>query len=198
MSVRTSASTPSTSSSRRASASRPSPTWMHTRRSSPPRRRRRAAPRRRRRPVGKLVRKPSFATSSVLRLRERDPPQPGPDSAPAVLVVTLPPDTCLIAPLGCAVEPLVHAPEAVHTTRIGGIGVIDDAVLKHERTDARSLACVRSRVGSGHGRKCGGPVGCRTRGYVDDRRLAYVVVFDRSLALLLLSQRDVEVEVEVA
>jgi hypothetical protein len=37
MSVRASASTPSTSSSRRASASRPSPTWTRTRRSSLPR-----------------------------------------------------------------------------------------------------------------------------------------------------------------
>jgi hypothetical protein len=39
-------------------------------------------------------------------------------SAPVVLVVTPPPDTGLVAPLGGAVEPLVHAPEAVQSSRI--------------------------------------------------------------------------------
>src|SRR5258706_486032 len=62
-----------------------------------------------------------------------------------------PPDARLVAPLGCAVEPLVHAPEAVHSARIGGIGVVDDAVLERERADARPLARVRGHVGSGHG-----------------------------------------------
>src|SRR5712691_11892101 len=33
-------------------------------------------------------------------------------SALVVLVVATPPDARLVAPLGCAVEPLVHAPEA--------------------------------------------------------------------------------------
>src|SRR6267378_170364 len=46
-------------------------------------------------------------------------------SALLVLVVALPPDTRLVAPLGGAVEPLVHAPEAVQSARIGGIGVVD-------------------------------------------------------------------------
>ena len=32
-----------------------------------------------------------------------------------------------------AVEPLVHAPEAVQYARIGGIGVVNDAVLEYER-----------------------------------------------------------------
>src|SRR5271170_3244232 len=50
-----------------------------------------------------------------------------------VFVVAAKPDACLVAPLGGAVEPLVHAPEAVQTARIGGIRVVDDAVLEHER-----------------------------------------------------------------
>src|SRR5476651_733745 len=66
--------------------------------------------------------------------------RPRPGSALAVLVVTLPPDACFVASLGRAVKPLVHVPDAVHATRIGGVRVIDDAVLKHERTDAGSLA----------------------------------------------------------
>src|SRR5438067_7985095 len=75
-------------------------------------------------------------------------------SSLVVLVVTAPPDTRLVAPLGCAVEPLVHAPEAVQSARIGGIGVVDDAVVERERAHARPLARVRS------------PVGCRARGYL--------------------------------
>src|SRR6266516_880932 len=73
-------------------------------------------------------------------------------SALVVLVVAAPPDAGLVAPLGGAVEPLVHAPEAVQSARIGGIGVVDDAVLERERAHARPLARVRGRVGSGHGR----------------------------------------------
>src|SRR5213078_3654973 len=89
-----------------------------------------------------------------------------PRSALVVLVVAAPPDARLVTPLGCAVEPLVHAPDGIHSARIGGIGVIDDAVLERERAHARSLARVRSHVGSGHGGELSGPVGCRTRGYL--------------------------------
>src|SRR5207253_3001187 len=45
-------------------------------------------------------------------------------SALVVLVVAAHPDARLVAPLGCAVEPLVDAPEAVQSARIGGIGVV--------------------------------------------------------------------------
>src|SRR5260370_5605164 len=48
-------------------------------------------------------------------------------SALVVLVVAAPPDARLVAAFGGTVEPLVHAPEAVHSARIGGIGVVDDA-----------------------------------------------------------------------
>src|SRR5438477_11745311 len=115
-------------------------------------------------------------------------------SALVVLVVAAPPDARLVAPLGGAVEPLVHAPEAVHAARIGGIGVVDDAVLERERAQTRSLARVRRHVGSGHGRD------------LRDRFLAAAqlpahcgpgfapeVVFDDALALLLLGEPDAEV-----
>src|ERR1700682_6434163 len=54
-------------------------------------------------------------------------------SAFVVLVMAAPPDPRLVAPLGCAVEPLVHAPETVHSARIGGIGVVDHAALERGR-----------------------------------------------------------------
>src|SRR5207247_5550596 len=58
------------------------------------------------------------------------PRQPRRRSALVVLVVAAHPDARLVAPPGCAVEPLVQAPEAVQSARIGGIGVVDDAVLE--------------------------------------------------------------------
>src|ERR671931_1923236 len=48
-----------------------------------------------------------------------------------VLVVAAPPDARLVASLGGAIEPLVHAPEAVQPARISRIGVVDDAVFEH-------------------------------------------------------------------
>src|SRR5712692_6767978 len=132
------------------------------------------------------------------------PLSPRKRSALVVLVVAAPPDARLVAPVGGAVEPLAHAPEAVQSARIGGIGVVDDAVLERERAHARPLARVRGSVGSAHGGERRGPVGCRARGYLGPlaaaqlpRRLAPVVIFD-ALALLLLGERDVEVGVEVA
>src|SRR5882672_5612029 len=101
-------------------------------------------------------------------------------SALVVLVVAAPPDALLVAPLGGAVEPLVHAPEAVQSARIGGIGVVDDAVFEHERARARPLAHVRGHVSSGHGRDLGDwPLAAFRRWVADPayrpRRLAPVV-----------------------
>src|SRR5258706_14601615 len=73
--------------------------------------------------------------------------------APRILVGATPPNARLIAPLGGAVEPLVRAPQAVQSARIGGVRVIDDAVLEHERAHARPIARVRDRVGSAGGRE---------------------------------------------
>src|SRR5262245_49945013 len=111
-----------------------------------------------------------------------------------VLVVAAPPDARLVASPGGAVEPLVHAPEAVQPARIGGIRVVDDAVLEREGAHARPLARVRPRVRSasgGHLRD--GPLAASLRD-----RLAPVVVVDVSFPLLRLGEADVEVEVEVA
>jgi DNA replication protein DnaC len=45
----------------------------------------------------------------------------------------------LIAPLGRAVEPLPHAPEAVQAARIARIGVVDDAIEDIDLKAARGL-----------------------------------------------------------
>src|SRR5262250_1494499 len=96
------------------------------------------------------ARKPWVVRSPLPRLRQRHPRR---GSVLVVLVVAAPPDARLVTPLGGAVEPLVHAPEAVQSARIGGIGVVDDAVLKRERAQARPLARVRGHIGAGHGRE---------------------------------------------
>src|SRR5262245_19252128 len=115
------------------------------------------------------------------------------DLAP-VLVVAAPPEARLVASPGGAVEPLVHAPEAVDSARVGGIGVVDNAILERERAHARPLARVRGRIRPGRGR------------HLNDRSLAAaqlprplvpVVVLD-ALALLRLGEPDTEVGVEVA
>src|SRR3989442_6757490 len=79
------------------------------------------------------------ACSSRMRLR-RVATRAGVLSKRLVLVVAAPPDARLVASLGGAVEPLVHAPEAVQSARIGGIGAVGDAVLEHVRAHALPLA----------------------------------------------------------
>src|SRR5437667_4622781 len=114
-----------------------------------------------------------------------------------VLVVAAPPDAGLVASPRGAVEPLVHAPETVHSARIGGIGVVDVAVLERKRAHAWPLAYVGVHVGSAHGSKLTCPVGRRARRYVAERLLAVVVVFD-ALALFLLRERGAEGGGEIA
>src|SRR3979411_2858083 len=116
-------------------------------------------------------------------------------SALVVLVVAAPPDARLVAPLGGAVEPLVHAPETVQSARVGGIGVVDDAVLERERAHARSLARERGHVGPATCRMVDGPLVVAFRTL---RLLAVVVVLAALRALLLLGEPDAEGAVEVA
>src|SRR5574341_1340852 len=69
-----------------------------------------------------------------------------------VLVVAAHPKSAFVPPKWRPVEPLVNAPEDVQSARIGGIGVVYDAVLEHERAQARPIARVGGRVGSACGR----------------------------------------------
>jgi hypothetical protein len=80
---------------------------------------------------------------------------------------------------------------------VRGIGVVDDAVLEHERAHARQFAQVRGRVDSGHDAQFGDS---SLAAGLQDRRHVHrpVVVIDGPRPLLLLCERDAEVEVEVA
>src|SRR5690349_22111859 len=65
-----------------------------------------------------------------------------------ILIVALPPDAVLVASQRRAVQPLVHAPQAVEAARVGRVGVIDHAVLERERAHAGAVARERGRVGA--------------------------------------------------
>src|ERR1700722_19264062 len=113
----------------------------------------------------------------------------------AVFVVATPPDALLIATLGRPVEPLIGAPESVEPARIGGIGVVNDAVFHCESAHARTIAHECSPVRSARRREPGDALRNLRRG----QRVvaAAIIVFNASRALLFLCDRDVEIEVEV-
>src|SRR5687768_15138320 len=96
--------------------------------------------------------------TSVLWFATRPRARPRRRSAFAVFIVPTPPDPRLVASQWRAIEPLVHAPQAVQSARIRGIGVIDDAVLEHECAHTRLLARVGRLVGAAHRREYGGAV----------------------------------------
>src|SRR2546427_13243139 len=118
-------------------------------------------------------------------------------SALVVLVVAAPPEARLVATLGRAVEPLVHAPETVQPARICGIGVVDDAVLERERAHARRLSRIRCNVGSDRGRHFDDWT-LRTLLRRRAKSLWAEVVHGNSRPLLLLRVARLEVVVEVA
>src|SRR5262245_22580859 len=108
------------------------------------------------------------------------------------------PHASLVASLGRTIEPLVHAPDAVHTARISGVAVVDDAVLEHEGTHALTFTRIRTHVRACHGSEHS-RTGSRHSRLSDDHHgvIAAEVVFG-PFALLLLSERRVEVKIEVA
>src|SRR5205823_6243017 len=115
-----------------------------------------------------------------------------------VLVVATPPVGCLVAALGGAVEPLIRAPQAVEAARVGGIGVVDSAVLEHERAHAGLLPNVCGDVGASHGSPFGWPIGGQACGERCGRGPWLVIVLVGSRALLLLRRVDIEIGIEVA
>src|SRR3954452_16312603 len=94
----------------------------------------------------------------------------------------------LVAALGGAVKPLVHAPKAVQPARIGRIGVVDGPVFEREGAHAGPPARVGRHVGAAH-RGTLGPAGARLRRVARSRlrrRRRPVVVGDAPVPLLLL------------
>src|SRR6185437_3458893 len=112
-----------------------------------------------------------------------------------VFIVAAPPDALLVATLGRAIEPLIGAPQSVEAARVGGIGVEDGALLKREGAHARPIAHVGPPVSSADRRESrDGLRNLRRR----QRMIATpIIVLDAALALLVLGDRDVEIEVEV-
>src|SRR5262245_24790358 len=125
-------------------------------------------------------------------------------TAVLVLVMAAPPGPGFVAALGGSVEPVVHAEERIHAAPIGRIGVVGNAVLERERAHARPFAMVREHVGPGHGRELGfrrvaaAFLTCAPPEYVARRHLTPIVVVHGAFALLLLSEGDVEIGIELA
>src|SRR4051794_14555498 len=65
-----------------------------------------------------------------------------------ILIVTSPPEPGLVAPFRCTVKPLVRTPENVHPARIGGVCVINDAVLDREGAHSGRFSRVCCPVGA--------------------------------------------------
>src|SRR3982074_1202911 len=59
-----------------------------------------------------------------------------------------PPEPGLVAPEWRAVEPLLHAPEAVQPALVRRVGVVDDAILERERAHTGPFSPVRRPVRS--------------------------------------------------
>lgn len=117
--------------------------------------------------------------------------------AVGVFVVAAPPCTHFVAPLRCPIEPLVHAPKTVESARIGRIRVVNDAVLERKGAHARPLARIGGNVGAARSRHLGH--GSDVAAHLQVGRLpSLVVVFDTTIALLILSEPDIEVGIEVA
>src|SRR5216683_8393339 len=74
-------------------------------------------------------------------------------SLAVVLIVAAPPDAGLVAPAWRAVEPLVHAPQDVDPALVGGVGVVDNAILERKRAHAGSFSPVGRPVHSGDRRE---------------------------------------------
>src|ERR1700722_961249 len=138
--------------------------------------------------------RPALALGAAAAIRRLTAPVASEGVALAIFVMTAEPRPGLVASLRRAIEPLVHAPEAIQSAHIGGIAVVDDAVLDDERAEARPIKRVGRPVGSAHGRQLDDRPWRRS--YVHGVPGALVVVVDRPGALLLRGERDVEVEVE--
>ena len=73
----------------------------------------------------------------------------GHDSSSFVFVVASPPHAALVAPERGAVEPCVHAPEAVNASSVCRVGVEHDAILEGECAHAGPLFSERHGIGAG-------------------------------------------------
>src|SRR5229473_3359054 len=118
-------------------------------------------------------------------------------SLAVVLVVAAPPEAGLVATEWRAVEPLVHAPEAVNPALVRRVGVVDDAILERERAHAGPFSPVGRPVRSNARRELGDK-GTLLAAFRQPQVHRAEVVLDGSRLPLLLGVRHLEVVVEVA
>src|SRR6266852_4000582 len=118
-------------------------------------------------------------------------------SLAVVLVVAAPPEAGLVATEWRAVEPRVHAPEAVNPALVRRVGVVDDAILERERAHAGPFSPVGRPVRSNARRELGDK-GTLLAAFRQPQVHRAEVVLDGSRLPLLLGVRHLEVVVEVA
>src|SRR5213594_1398491 len=118
-----------------------------------------------------------------------------PPSLAVVLVMAAPPEPRLVTALGRAVEPLVHAPEAVHPALVRGVGVVHNPILQHERAHTGPFLPVRRPVCS-NARSELGDEGIILARHGQSQIHRAEVVLDSSRLPLLLGVRHMEVVVE--
>src|ERR1700724_1663104 len=118
-------------------------------------------------------------------------------SMAVVLVVAAPPEAGLVATEWRAVEPRVHAPDAVQPALVRRVGVVDGAVLERERAHAGPFSPVRRPVRS-NARRDLSKQGTLLAGLRRPHVHRAEVVLDDSRLPLLLGVRRLEVVVEVA
>ena len=109
-----------------------------------------------------------------------------------VFVVPTKPQPSFVSSIRCTVEPLVHPPKHVEAACVCGICVVDDAVRECECTHTRRFSGVGGNVGAGHGRE----IAYASRVWY--RADLTIVIFNAAGALLFLSDRGVEVVIEIA
>src|SRR5581483_2638738 len=114
---------------------------------------------------------------------------------PLRVPVMMPPPyaAVLVAALGRTIEPRIHAPQRIDAARVGGIRVIDDAILERECTHTGPLPDERAHVDARLYRVL---MLDRLPGR-RHRLLALIVVLD-ALRLLFLGKRGGVVSVEIA
>src|SRR5688572_25657666 len=81
-------------------------------------------------------------TSAAMKINARSDAS----SLGGVFIVALPPEPVLVATQGRAVQPLVHVPEVIEPARVGGIRVIDLAILFDEGAHAGAIPSVGGRI----------------------------------------------------
>src|SRR5439155_5703984 len=97
-----------------------------------------------------------------------------------------------LRPLGARSSHWYMPHKCVQSARIGGIGVVNDTVFECQRAHAWPLANIRRWIGSAHRRESSSAFAGAFPWLLE-----FVIVFEATLALLLLGEPNVEVGVKI-